>query len=73
MEEKKKILRKKAKVLKELCVACGSCETECPIGAIKVVAGVFAKVDEDRCVGCSKCERVCPASVIEMITKEVVR
>jgi ferredoxin len=73
MEEKKRIIRKKAKVFKEQCVACGTCETECPIGAIKVVAGVFAKVDEDRCVGCSKCEKVCPASVIEIIEKEVVK
>ncbi|WP_139904476.1 4Fe-4S dicluster-binding protein [Clostridium thermarum] len=73
MEEKKKIIRKKAKVLKDQCVACGTCEAECPIEAIKVVAGVFAEVDEGRCVGCSKCEKVCPASIIEIIEKEVVK
>lgn len=73
MEEKKKVIRKKAHVLKNQCVACGTCVGECPIGAIKVVAGVFADVDENRCVGCSKCEKVCPASVIEIIAKEMVK
>lgn len=73
VEEKKKILRKKAQVLKSECVACGACMNECPIGAIKVKSGMFAEVDQDRCVGCSKCEKVCPASVIKMITKEVVK
>lgn len=70
--EKKKVMRKKAKVLKEQCVACGTCVNECPIGAIKVIGGVFAEVDENKCVGCSKCEKVCPASVIEIIMKEVL-
>lgn len=73
MEEKKKIIRKKAQVLKNECVACGACASACPIGAIKIVSGMFAEVDQNRCVGCSKCEKVCPASVIEMISKEVVK
>jgi ferredoxin len=67
MAEKKKVVRKKAKVLKDLCVACGACAKECPIGAIRIVAGVFAEVDQDKCVGCGKCKRVCPASVIELV------
>jgi ferredoxin len=71
-EEKKKVIRKKAKVLKNQCVACGTCVSECPIGAIKIIGGVFAQVDENKCVGCSKCEKACPASVIEIIMKEVV-
>lgn len=73
VQEKKKITRKKAEILKSECVACGTCVSECPIGAIKVVAGVFAEVDQNRCVGCGKCEKVCPASVIEIIAKEVVK
>lgn len=72
-EEKKKIIRKKAQVLKSECVACGTCTTECPMGAIKIVAGVFAEVEQNKCVGCAKCEKVCPASVIEIIEKEVVK
>ncbi|MEQ8156544.1 MAG: 4Fe-4S binding protein [Clostridiaceae bacterium] len=68
----KKIIKRKAKVQKDLCVACGTCESVCPIGAIKVAAGIFAEVDLSRCVGCAKCERECPASVIDIINVEVV-
>jgi ferredoxin len=73
VDEKKKIVRKKAEVFKTQCVACGACANECPIGAIKIVAGVFAEVDQNRCVGCSKCEKVCPTYAIEIITKEVAK
>jgi MinD superfamily P-loop ATPase len=71
--EKKKIIRKKAKVLKSDCVACGACVQVCPLGVIKIVEGVFAEVNEDKCVGCGKCEMVCPASVIHLVAKEGVR
>jgi ferredoxin len=73
IDEKKTIKRKKAQVLKNDCVACGACVIGCPLGAIKVVSGVFAEVDQARCVGCGKCEKICPASVIEIITKEEVK
>lgn len=72
-DKKKKIIRKKAQVSKSDCVACGACVKECPIGAIKVVAGVFAEADQAKCVGCGKCEKACPASVIQIITKEEVK
>lgn len=70
---KKKIIRKKAQVLQNQCVSCGTCMKECPIGAINIIEGVFAEVDQTRCVGCGKCEKVCPASVIEIITKEEMK
>ncbi|MCM8711676.1 4Fe-4S binding protein [Clostridium sp. SYSU_GA19001] len=73
IETKKKILKRKAQVDKNNCVACGTCANVCPLGAIKIVAGVFAEVDEQKCVGCSKCVKECPASVIEIITKEEVK
>lgn len=72
-EVKKKILRKKAQVMKDSCVACGTCVNVCPLNAIKIVAGVFAEVDQSKCVGCSKCAKECPASVIDIITKEEVK
>lgn len=70
---KKNIIKRKAKVEKDICVACGTCSTICPIGAINIVAGIFAEVDEVKCVGCSKCIKECPASVIKIITKEEVK
>ena len=62
----KKFLKKRAVVLLEECVACGSCVKVCPLKAITIEKGIFAKVDEDRCVGCGKCEKICPASVISI-------
>lgn len=73
LEVKNKILRKKAQVITNGCVACGACANECPIEAIKIVSGVFAEVDQKKCVGCSKCVNICPASTIEIITREEVK
>lgn len=70
-QEQRKKIKRMAKVLKEDCVACGTCASICPMSAITIIAGVFAQVDPSKCVGCSKCFKECPASVIEMISNEV--
>ncbi|NLL37610.1 MAG: 4Fe-4S binding protein [Fretibacterium sp.] len=57
-------MKRKAKVLLEECVACGSCVKVCPRGAIQVVKGMYANVEPELCVGCMACARACPASVI---------
>lgn len=69
METKKKI-RRKAKVIKEACVACGTCIKICPRNAIRIIDGVFAEVDESKCIGCAICSKECPASIIEIINQE---
>lgn len=69
MANKRKI-KKKAKVLKEACVACGTCVKACPRAAIKIIDGVFAEVDEEKCIGCSICAKECPASIIQIINLE---
>lgn len=61
-----KIRRKKAKVIRDECVACGACVDVCPAGAVIVEKGVWAEVDPNVCVGCSKCAATCPASTITM-------
>lgn len=62
----KKIIKKKAYVDKNFCVACGTCVNVCPINAIDVKNGIFAEVNIDKCVGCGKCSKVCPATTIEI-------
>ena len=62
----KQIIRRKAYVDANYCVACGVCEKTCPFGAIAVYKGIYADVTLDKCVGCSKCAKACPASVIEI-------
>lgn len=65
------MLKKKAIVDKNYCVACGACAKVCPLGIINIEQGVFAKVNLDKCVGCGKCVKTCPASVIEIQKVEV--
>jgi NAD-dependent dihydropyrimidine dehydrogenase PreA subunit len=60
--------KKRALVSRE-CVACGSCEKSCPLGAIRVHKGMYAQVDH-RCAGCGRCEDACPAQVISIEPRE---
>ena len=59
-------MKRKAKINKEQCVACGCCVKVCPRAAITVPNGICAVVDEKLCVGCGKCAKECPTSIIEL-------
>ena len=67
--DNKPAVRKRAEVMRKLCVACGCCARVCPTSAVAVHRGMYACVNADSCVGCGKCASSCPASVIDM--KEV--
>ena len=58
--------KKKAVILQNLCVACGSCLKACPKNAISIKNGIYAIVDNNKCIGCGICKKACPASIIEM-------
>lgn len=62
---------KKIAVISNLCVACGTCMRECPLGAIQIPNGIKAMVNKEKCVGCGRCSKICPASVIEIQVREV--
>lgn len=69
--------REKLGFLTNTCVACGACETVCPVGAIKfeVDSDGFerALIDEKVCIACEKCSSVCPLHKINQskIEKDV--
>ncbi|WP_026511084.1 MULTISPECIES: 4Fe-4S binding protein [unclassified Butyrivibrio] len=60
------MVKRKANVNVERCVACGVCALQCPRQAISIYKGCYAVVEDGLCVGCGLCEKACPASVIEL-------
>jgi len=41
------------------CIACGACESECPVSCITENDGKYC-IDADTCVDCGSCADVCP-------------
>ena len=45
------------------CIACGACESECPVECIKQDGDKYVIGKED-CIDCGACEGVCPTGAI---------
>lgn len=60
------MIKRKAVIQKNECVACGCCAKVCPRAAIKIPFGINAEIDDALCVGCGKCVKECPASIITL-------
>ncbi len=52
------------KINPDLCVACGTCAGECPVGAIHEGDPAYT-IDPEACAGCGTCAGVCPMGAIE--------
>ncbi len=52
-----------AYVISDSCVACGTCQPECPVEAIS--EGEIYKIDPDTCIECGSCAAVCPNDAIQ--------
>jgi Formate hydrogenlyase subunit 6/NADH:ubiquinone oxidoreductase 23 kD subunit (chain I) len=52
-----------AHVINDQCVACGSCESECPVDAIKQGDPIYT-IDADECIDCGVCTASCPTEAI---------
>ncbi|MBO7563377.1 MAG: 4Fe-4S binding protein [Clostridiales bacterium] len=52
-----------AYVISDACLSCGSCEGECPVGAIAQGDGKY-EINPDLCLECGSCEAACPAGAI---------
>ena len=48
-----------AYVISDDCISCGTCEGECPAGAISEY-----EIDADTCMDCGSCAGACPAGAI---------
>ncbi len=53
-----------APVITDECIMCGTCEMECPVGAISEGDTKFV-IDPEICTECLTCVSVCPVSAIK--------
>ncbi|MBE5753193.1 MAG: 4Fe-4S dicluster domain-containing protein [Clostridiales bacterium] len=53
-----------AHVITNECVACGACESTCPVEAIKLGEEGIYVIDPDTCVDCGACKDGCPVGAI---------
>ena len=62
-------------VNEDLCVSCGVCVDDCPVGAITLKENQKAVITEDECIRCGRCHEVCPEEAVrhdsERIPQEV--
>ena len=52
-----------AYVISDDCVSCGTCEGECPVGAISRGEEHY-EINADECIECGTCAAACPTEAI---------
>jgi len=62
-------------VNEDMCVGCGVCVDDCPVGAITLKDDQKVIINEDECIRCGRCHDVCPQEAVrhdsERIPQEV--
>ena len=58
-------------VNEELCIGCGVCVTECPVGAITMQDSSGALIDEQECIRCAKCHEICPVDAVRHDSEKI--
>jgi len=52
--------------INDTCIACGTCEPECPEKAISPGDPIYI-IDPAKCTDCGKCVEVCPVNSIDKV------
>ncbi len=61
-----------AKIDREKCASCGTCEDRCPVDAIEM-GDDAAEVDETICIGCGICTPACDTEAVRLMLREKVK
>lgn len=48
------------KIDRSKCICCGTCDVECPFGAVIISAEGKFSISEEKCRDCGICASVCP-------------
>jgi formate hydrogenlyase subunit 6/NADH:ubiquinone oxidoreductase subunit I len=48
----------------DACIACGTCQPECPVDAISEGDPIFS-INSGKCTDCGACADACPADAIQ--------
>lgn len=57
---------KKSKVSESLCIGCGTCVENCPVGAMEFNERGRAEVNKEKCIGCKLCSNICRAKAVSI-------
>ncbi len=52
-------------IITKECIACGTCQPECPTHAIS--EGSIYEIDPGLCIACGKCAKVCPVDACKVM------
>ena len=58
-------------VNQEMCVGCGVCVAECPVGAITMQDSGKALIDDQECVRCAICHEICPTDAVRHDSEKI--
>jgi len=58
-------------VNEKMCVGCGLCVEECPVGAISLQTNDIAAINDDECIRCGRCHDVCPEEAVRHDTEKI--
>jgi electron transfer flavoprotein alpha subunit len=67
---RKKKARGKAELIPSACIACGLCQSICPVDAIRYDDKGEPVIDYDKCIGCGKCVKACPVAALKIAYPE---
>lgn len=62
-----------ARVDADKCIACGTCEDRCPMGAVAVTEAGGVEVEDARCIGCGVCTPTCDQEAVDLVQRDEVR